>query len=231
MFFGERDDPIWPMVKLPIRESFQKLPAKTMAAFKYVHKHFYDSYDYFLKADDDTYIIIENLRYLLMSYNDYKDQPIYIGHKMKRHVQQGYLSGGASYVLNKVALNKLIKDGLANSGNVLECTKEVGAEDATLGRCLEKLGIKIANSLDCDEKDSFHPFNLQTYITGNYPTWYKTFAPKDLNVNNCCSPYTVSFHFVDPSQMEIYHYLIYHMEVYGKPSGIPQRPMFKASFT
>lgn len=183
MFFGPRDDPRWPMVKLPVRESYKKLPAKTMSAFKYIHKHFQDSYDYFLKADDDTYIIVENLRYLLMSYNDYKDQPIYIGHKVDRHVKQGYLSGGASYVLNRVALNKLIEDGL-KPGNVLECMKEVGAEDATLGRCLEKIGVKVANSQDCDKKDSFHPFNLHTYFVGNFPVWYKETGRKDLNVSN-----------------------------------------------
>ena len=48
------------------------------AAFDYVYKHYFDDYDWFMKADDDTYVIMENLRYFLSGED--KKEPIYFGH-------------------------------------------------------------------------------------------------------------------------------------------------------
>ena len=53
---------------------------------RYVYEHYYDEADWFLKADDDTYVVMENLRYMLQSYNS--SQPIYFGCKFKPYVKQ-----------------------------------------------------------------------------------------------------------------------------------------------
>jgi glycoprotein-N-acetylgalactosamine 3-beta-galactosyltransferase len=54
-----------------------------------------------MKVDDDTYVILENLRYFLRDYKS--SDPVYFGHHFKTIVQQGYYSGGAGYVLSKEA--------------------------------------------------------------------------------------------------------------------------------
>lgn len=67
---------------------------KEKLMFQYVYKNFLQQYDWFYKADDDTYAIIENLRYLLSSYSP--EDPIAFGHKFNASMQRwGYLSGGA----------------------------------------------------------------------------------------------------------------------------------------
>jgi glycoprotein-N-acetylgalactosamine 3-beta-galactosyltransferase len=58
------------------------------------------------QADDDTYIIMENLKSMLTSYNT--SEPIALGCKFSYIVKSGYLSGGAGYVLSKEALHRFV---------------------------------------------------------------------------------------------------------------------------
>ena len=84
-------------------------------------EHHRDEADWFLKADDDTYVILENLKALLRNYNS--EEPLQFGHRFKYlgvgHLRfefifviifQGYMAGGSGYVLSKVIkINMKIK--------------------------------------------------------------------------------------------------------------------------
>ena len=50
-------------------------------AFAYVWENHRDEADWFLKADDDTFVILENLKDLLRNYNS--EKPIQFGHRFK----------------------------------------------------------------------------------------------------------------------------------------------------
>ena len=59
--------------------------------------YFRDKADWFLKADDDTYVILENMRYMLKDYKS--TDPTYFGLRFVHHEytehKEGYMSGGA----------------------------------------------------------------------------------------------------------------------------------------
>ena len=107
MFMSTKDDKVLPTVNLNVTEGRENLWAKTRNAFKYVHQHHLDEFDWFVKADDDTYMIIDNLRYMLKDFNP--RDPYYFGRKFKPFVKQGYMSGGAGYVLSKEALKRFVE--------------------------------------------------------------------------------------------------------------------------
>lgn len=52
---------------------------KTRQAIIYAYRNHADDYDYFVKADDDTYIIVENLRYILSTR--IPDEPFFMGRR------------------------------------------------------------------------------------------------------------------------------------------------------
>ena len=81
--------------------------SKIIFEFCYI---FRDQGDWFVKADDDTYMVVENLRYMLQPYNS--SDPLYFGCKFKPYVSQGYMSGGAGYVLSKEALKRFVTQGI-----------------------------------------------------------------------------------------------------------------------
>ena len=170
-FFSSKLDKKFPTIKLEIGEGLDQLTSKVMASFTYVYENHGDNADWFVKADDDTYMIIENLRYLLSHYDPNK--PLYFGHHFKMHTEQGYMSGGSGYVLSKEALRRLIVQGLGRNS---PCRRKGGAEDAAVGKCLELLDVKPGLSLDAVNKETFHPFNPKTHFYGLYPKWYKEYV-------------------------------------------------------
>lgn len=129
LFMSSEEDPSLPTIKLPIIEGRDQLWGKTREAFRHIWNHYRDQADWFFKADDDTYAILENMRYFLSAYNTSK--PLWFGHKFKTIVKQGYFSGGAGYVLSKEATRRFVEEGYFN---VLLCRHDhEGAEDAEMG--------------------------------------------------------------------------------------------------
>ena len=50
---------------------YEKLTDKVFLSFKHIYSQ-YPDYDWYLKADDDTFIFMDNLEYFLSTKNPYK---------------------------------------------------------------------------------------------------------------------------------------------------------------
>ena len=175
IFFSSTTNDIFPTIGLNVTEGREHLTAKTMRGFRYVYDNFFGEADWFMKADDDTYVVMENLRYFLSSQDTM--EPVYFGHHLQFIVKQGYHSGGAGYVLSKEALRRL-----ATKGKDPEfCRQDGGGEDAEIGKCMEKLGVRPGNSTDIMGRSRFHCFNVDKHLVGDYPKWFYSYDAHGAN--------------------------------------------------
>ena len=110
---------------------------------------------------------------MLQTYNATK--PLYFGCKFKPYVSQGYMSGGAGYVLSKEALERFVKHGV-NDETGLICRPDGNVpEDVELGKCMENLDVKAGDTRDSLGRGRFFPFIPEHHlIPGLVPKdmWY-----------------------------------------------------------
>ncbi|CAG5132785.1 unnamed protein product [Candidula unifasciata] len=201
-----------PVVVLNVEEGRDNLWTKTKAAFKYIYKNHLDDADWFLKADDDTYIVVDNLHHFLQDHSSTK--PVYFGRKFKAPEKKPYMSGGAGYVLSKAAIIQAVRRGFKDSN---KCRNGSGSgEDVELGRCLFNIGVEAGDSRDALGRERFHPFSPEHHlITGMLlkNTWFNKYSFYGVKQGpECCSDYAISFHYISPNMMYVLEYLIYHLK-------------------
>ncbi|EDW63230.1 glycoprotein-N-acetylgalactosamine 3-beta-galactosyltransferase 1 [Drosophila virilis] len=214
LFMSSGVDNELPTVKLDVGEGRENLWRKVKEAFKYVYKHHYNDADWFYKADDDTYAVVENLRYMLYPYNT--DAPIYFGFKFKPFVKQGYMSGGAGYVLSREALRRFVVEGIPDPKKCLPGTVE--NEDIEIGRCMENLNVTAGDSRDGHGRGRMYPFAPRDHLTAKVDTkfWYwKYIYYNTTDGPNCMADTAISFHYISPKEMYVLDFLIYHLRPFG----------------
>lgn len=142
-----------------VTEERQYLWGKTKQGLQQVFENYGNDYDWFLKADDDSWIFMENLRHFLYAYSP--EMPIYFGCKLKRYVEQGYHSG-SGYVLSREAVRRFNKEALIDDYKCWNGTE--GNEDVEIGKCLANVGVLAGDSRDDLTRSRFLPFPVDGMI-------------------------------------------------------------------
>ena len=161
-----------------------------------LYSEYIDKYDWFFKGDDDTYVVMNNLRKFLFNKNS--SEPNFYGKLMSNGLTpEGYPQGGAGYAFGKEALKRLVEVGFQKGKR---CPKEAfgtHSDDVFLGLCLVESGVKMGKDcFDSTGRDLFHgsTFWQQVISQNGEKVWaYKESFYKDA-MKRCCPNESISFH-------------------------------------
>ncbi|KAK7008583.1 glycoprotein-N-acetylgalactosamine 3-beta-galactosyltransferase 1 [Biomphalaria glabrata] len=209
LFFSSKADSSFPVIGLNVSEGRSHLTAKSSQAWMYIYKNHFNDADWFMKVDDDSYVVLENLRYFLSDKNF--SETHYFGHTFKRENLTFY-SGGSGYVMSKESLRVLNEVGYAKK----LCDEDGEFEDLRMSKCMKLMGVPTVNTVDDQGRNRFNCLAMYAHLVGLYPPWYY-----ELDINGAkkgkdsISNYAISFHYNHHQEMYIIDFVLYNLQTYG----------------
>ena len=120
LFMSSEQNDTFPTIGMNVSSGRSHIDTKTRNAWNYVYKHHGNDFEYFVKCDADTFLIIENLKRYMAKRDP--EKPEFFGHRMYLHVDghlMTYNSGGPGQVLSRKALHIMVERAFTNK--TFEC--------------------------------------------------------------------------------------------------------------
>ncbi|KER34162.1 hypothetical protein T265_00032 [Opisthorchis viverrini] len=213
------EDPVIPILKLNLTqpETRDHLWSKMRNILKRIYQYV-DQYDFFFKADDDTYVVLENFLLVLEQYSP--DDPFLMGFWYPSNTQGGYFSGGAGYVVSRAALRKLVEEAIDKHRYCPSFDED--KEDVKISRCGQAVGVKLYRHFDQNSKEVFNWLSLGELLglsVLNIPRW----LPQKISVEfpfvekSMCivSDEAATFHYITPGMQYIMEFILYTLRPVG----------------
>ena len=189
----------------------QNVWSKTRAAWKYVYEKHLNDADWFLAADDTTYVIAENLRLLLSKFDP--KNTVYLGRWYK--TSGGYNTESTGYVFSKGTLKTFMRA----MNNPMKCKVESDLVDSNVGKCLAAFDVHPSDSRDPKGRETFHPFAPEYHVVPDaIKSHHWIHSSNRFPVRSgpeSCSVRSVLFHGLNHDTLYILEYLVYHLKPYG----------------
>jgi glycoprotein-N-acetylgalactosamine 3-beta-galactosyltransferase len=196
-------------------ESGQNLYGKLINIWKRIYAEYKDQADWFIKADDDTFMVIPNLKeYIWSQWSNDTTTPRYIGRRFKLGGDplNNFNSGGAGYGLNRAALDKFMEGHSKQQGH---CRFMKGPEDVYTAQCLKQQGIVPEDTRDELGRERFNAMKLEWLFDPkmhDQEGWYQRYSYNLEKFEGCCSSQLISFHWLTPQDLRMYYYLFYGVQ-------------------
>jgi len=199
-----------PYIYFPLMGTRAHSWEKTRRVFRYVYEVLGNKYDWYLRADDDSYVLFDNAREIISEYDPKK--PIVLGYRWGFYEPRGFVDGAVYIVSNEgmQVFNTIMRN------NSICPDFHRAEEDQELSRCMAKVGIYPPDTRDKMGKERFHHFHIDEFksseiskfVSENAFYGFDTF-PKGI------SEASVSFHHLSPYEMRIVDYLINRLKVHS----------------
>lgn len=212
IFMSNEDDKEFGAINLASQGTvMNSVWGRTRAAWKYIHKNHLEDADWFLKANEDSYVIMENLR-LFLSFHNPAD-PKYFGRWYK--TSGGYNTESTAYVFSKATLRTFA----TALNNPMKCRKESTLDDSNVGKCLAAFDVHPSDTRDAQGREKFHPFAPEYHVVPNSIKWNHWIHGSNkhpvFSGLKCCSQNSISFDGLGFNTLYILEYLVYHLKPYG----------------
>lgn len=146
-----------PLVPLPGIDDSYPPQRKSFTMLKYMHDHYIDHFEWFLRADDDVYVRTDRIESLLRSVDSRK--PWFIGQTgrgnrdefglLSLENDENFCMGGPGVIISRETLKRM-------APFIDECLQNLvtNHEDVELGRCVRRFaGISCTWSYEASDSD------------------------------------------------------------------------------